>query len=111
MSYDAVSHSIANLSSRRTKPQTSHILHEDAVISVVEALYDGRAWRLSRKNLLNFDFFLELLFLICSGLWDFDHDARMDFVDKRDASLPNPVYLGIIIMDSHIGMEMEEVNL
>jgi hypothetical protein len=56
---------------------------------------------MSREDLIDLKFFTKLLFLKLSGLWDLDHDARMDLVDEGDASSPDPVHTRKLASDIH----------
>lgn len=80
---------------------TSHVLEEDAVVCAEETLHHREARRMLREDLIDFEFFTKLLSLKCSGLWDLDHDARMDLVDKGDASFPDPVHTRKLALAAH----------
>jgi hypothetical protein len=56
---------------------------------------------MSRKYLIDLEFFEKLLSLILAGFWDLDHDARMDLIDEGDASFPDPVHTRKLLLDSH----------
>lgn len=60
-----------------------------------------------RKDLIDLDFFLELLSLKLSGSRDLDHDARMDLVDKGDGSFPDPVHIRKLLLDRHDEVEIQ----
>lgn len=44
---------------------------------------------------------MELLPFEFPGLRDLDHNARVDLVNERDASAPDPVDAGILALDIH----------
>jgi hypothetical protein len=46
-----------------------------------------------REDLIDLKFFRELLSLKLAGFWDLHYDVRMDLVDERDGSFPDPVYI------------------
>lgn len=74
------------------KSRTSHILEEDAAAGKEKTLHDrGIRWLL-REYLIYLELFAELFPLEIPRLRDFDHDARMDLVNERDASTPDPVH-------------------
>lgn len=81
--------------------RTSHILKENTLVCVVETFYDGRTWRMLREDLIDLQLFLKLLSLELPRLRDFDHNARMDFIDERDGSFPDPVYIGKLALIAH----------
>lgn len=54
-----------------------------------------------RENLIYFEFLTKLFSLNLPGLGDLDHDARMDLIDKRDASSPDPVHIRKLALDIH----------
>lgn len=56
---------------------------------------------MSGEDVVNLDFFPELLPLEFPGFWDLHHDARMDLIDERDASFPDPVHIGKLVLDTH----------
>lgn len=56
---------------------------------------------MSREDVVNLDFFPELLPLEFTGFWDLHHDARMDLIDERDAPFPDPVHIGKLVFDTH----------
>ena len=58
---------------------------------------------MSRKYFIDLDFMLELLSLKLARLGDFDHNTRMNLIDKRDASFPNPVHARELLLESHYG--------
>lgn len=60
---------------------------------------------MSREDLIDLEFFTKLLFLKFSGLWDLDHDARMDLIDKGDASSPDPVHTRKLALDIHVAAQ------
>jgi hypothetical protein len=61
---------------------TSHVLEDNAVICIEETLHYGMTGRMFGEDVVNLDFFPELLLLEFSGFWDLDHDARMDLIDE-----------------------------
>jgi hypothetical protein len=83
------------------KGRTSHVLEEDAVFRVEETLDYGRAGRMLRKDLIDLEFSLKLLSLKVARFRDLDHDARMDLIDKGDASSPDPVHIRELLPDIH----------
>jgi hypothetical protein len=54
-----------------------------------------------RKYFIDLDFMLKLLSFKLARLWDLDHNKRMDLIDKRDASMPNPVHARELLLDTH----------
>jgi hypothetical protein len=87
--------------SSTNKGRTSHVLEEDAVVRVEETLNYGRARRMLRKDLIDLEFFPKLLSLKFARFRDLDHDARMDLIDKGDASFPDPVHIRELLPDIH----------
>lgn len=61
---------------------------------------------MSGEDVVNLDFFPELLPLEFTGFWDLHHDARMDLIDERDASSPDPVHIGKLVLDTHAKKKM-----
>lgn len=57
-----------------------------------------------REDVIDLEFFMKLLSLKLSGLWDLDHDARVDLIDERDASPPDPVHTRKLALDIHESM-------
>jgi hypothetical protein len=53
------------------------------------------------KDLIDFEFTPELFSLKVARPWDFDHDVRMDLIDKGDAPFPDPVYFRELLPDIH----------
>lgn len=56
---------------------------------------------MSREDLIDLKFFTELFSFKISGLWDLDHDARVDLIDEGDASSPDPVHTRELVLDIH----------
>jgi hypothetical protein len=56
---------------------------------------------MSREDLIDLEFFMKLLSLKLSRLWDLDYDARMDLIDKGNAASPNPVHTRKLALDIH----------
>jgi hypothetical protein len=54
-----------------------------------------------REYLIYLELFLKLFPLEFPRLWDFDHDARVDLINKRDASAPDPMNTWKLALDIH----------
>lgn len=65
---------------------------------------------MSRKDLVDLDFFLKLFSLKLARFWDLNHDLRMDLIDKGDASFPDPVHIRKLLLGSHHKVEMSQVG-
>ena len=61
-----------------------------------------------RKYLIDLEFPLKLFFLKVAALRDFDHDVRMDLVDKGDAPFPDPVYIRELLPDLHNSHKVQQ---
>ena len=55
-----------------------------------------------RENLIDLEFVLELLPVKLPRLRDLDHNARMDLIDKGNASSPDPMDTGKLALNSGI---------
>lgn len=83
------------------KGRTSHVLEEDTIVRVEETLHNRRAGLILRKDLIDLEFSPELFSLKVARLRDFNHDVRMDLIDKGDAPFPDPMYIRELLPDIH----------
>jgi hypothetical protein len=81
--------------------RTSHILEEDAAARKEKTLYNRGTRRILREYLIYLELFLKLFPLEFPRLRDFDHDARVDLVNERNASTPDPVNTWKLALDIH----------
>jgi hypothetical protein len=58
-------------------------------------------WRILREYLIYLELFLELFSLEFPRHRDFDHNTRVDLVNKRDAPSPDIVYIRELALDIH----------
>jgi hypothetical protein len=58
---------------------------------------------MSRKDVVDLKFMLKLVSFLLVAIWDLDHDTRMNLIDERDGSLPNPVNIRKLLLNSHCG--------
>lgn len=81
--------------------RTSHVLEEDATARKEKTLHNRGTRRILREYLIYLELFLKLFPLEFPRLWDFDHDARVDLINKRDASAPDPMNTWKLALDIH----------
>lgn len=84
-----------------SRGRTSHGLEEDATARKVKALHNRGTMRIVREYLIYLELLMELLPLEFPRLRRFDHDARVDLVNERDASAPDPVDTRILALNIH----------
>lgn len=65
---------------------------------------------MSRKDLINLEFFPKLLSLKLARFRDLNHDARMDLIDEGDGSFPDPVNTRKLLLDSHNKAEIKQAE-
>lgn len=65
---------------------------------------------MSRKDLIDLNFFLKLFSLKLARLWDLNHNSRMDFIDEGDTSFPDPVHSRKLLLCSHNKEKMQYVG-
>lgn len=56
---------------------------------------------MSRKDLINLEFFPKLFPFEYSGFWYLDYDARMDLIDEGDTPFPDPVHIRKLALDTY----------
>jgi hypothetical protein len=54
-----------------------------------------------QEDLIDLEFFMKLLSLKLSRLWDLDYNVRMDLIDKGNAASLNPVHTRKLALDIH----------
>lgn len=57
--------------------------------------------RILRQDPVYLDFFIELFPFKFSGLWDFDHDGRVDLLNVGDTSFLDPAHASEITPNIH----------
>jgi len=85
------------------RSRTSYIFKEDTAVGKEKILYNRGTKEILREYSIYLYLFKKLLSLEFPRLGDFDHDTRVDLVNKRDISAPDPVDTRILALNIHSG--------
>jgi len=77
----------------------SYILKKDTAVGKEKILYNRETKKILREYSIYLYFFKKLLSLEFPRFGDFDHDTRVDLVNKKDISAPDPVDTRILVLN------------